>query len=81
MRWCLNVFKEIVVKHLHKSLRLHTSKRHHLRESIRRKWPQFWQSDDWYHLHDNAPTHRSQLVKDFLAKTRTNVLPHPPNHQ
>ncbi|GFT85010.1 putative mariner transposase [Trichonephila clavipes] len=74
--WCLNVFEKIAAKHLKKLLRLHTSRRRRLRESIYHKWPQFWQSDDWYFLHDNAPAHRSQLVKDFLAKTRTNTLPH-----
>jgi len=52
-----------------------------LRESIRRKRPQFWQSGDWYLLHDNAPAHRSQLVTQFLAKTHTTVLPHPPIHR
>ncbi|GFY25552.1 hypothetical protein TNCV_2486721 [Trichonephila clavipes] len=35
LRWCLNVFEKIVVKHLHKSLKLHTSRRRRLRESIR----------------------------------------------
>ncbi|GFU31900.1 hypothetical protein TNCV_1111551 [Trichonephila clavipes] len=43
LRWFLNVFEKIVAKHLHKSLKLHTSRRHHLREPIRRKLPQFWQ--------------------------------------
>ncbi|GFX01200.1 hypothetical protein TNCV_4581661 [Trichonephila clavipes] len=33
-------------KDLYKSLRLHTSGRRRLRQSIRRKRPQFWQSDD-----------------------------------
>ncbi|GFT55265.1 hypothetical protein TNCV_4611381 [Trichonephila clavipes] len=42
LRWCLNVFENIVARHLNKSLRLHTSRRHRLRESISRKWPQFW---------------------------------------
>ncbi|GFV25090.1 uncharacterized protein TNCV_1006841 [Trichonephila clavipes] len=28
--------------------------------------PQFWQSDDWYLLYDNAPAHRSQLKKDIF---------------
>ncbi|GFV03607.1 hypothetical protein TNCV_5005281 [Trichonephila clavipes] len=53
LRWCLKVFEKIIAKHLHKSLRLHTSRRCHLRESIRRKWPQFGQKGDWYLLHDN----------------------------
>ncbi|GFV89402.1 hypothetical protein TNCV_4152211 [Trichonephila clavipes] len=37
LRWCLNVFKKIAVKHLSKLLRLHTSGRCRLRESIPRK--------------------------------------------
>ncbi|GFW08589.1 hypothetical protein TNCV_2776101 [Trichonephila clavipes] len=78
LRFCLNVFEKIVAKHLHKLLKLHTSRRRRLKESIRRKQPQFWQNDDWYLLHDNSPAHRSQLVKEFLAKTRINMLPHPP---
>jgi len=28
-------------------------------------------------LHDNAPTHRSILVKDFLAKNNVTTLEHP----
>ncbi|GFT70043.1 hypothetical protein TNCV_4689981 [Trichonephila clavipes] len=56
-----NVFEKIVTKTLNTFLRLHTSQRRRLRESIRRKRPQFWLSDDWYILHDNVPAHRSQL--------------------
>ncbi|GFX27376.1 hypothetical protein TNCV_34751 [Trichonephila clavipes] len=50
----LNVFEKIVSKHLHKSLRLHSSQRRCLRESISRKRPHFWQNDDYYILHDKA---------------------------
>ncbi|GFY24364.1 hypothetical protein TNCV_1014131 [Trichonephila clavipes] len=74
--WCLNVFENNFVKRLHKSLKIHSSRIRHFRESIRR--PHFWQSDNWYLLYDNALTHQSQLVKEFLANTRTNVLPYPP---
>ncbi|GFW18259.1 hypothetical protein TNCV_4007981 [Trichonephila clavipes] len=63
-------------KNRHQTLE-QTSRRRCLRESIRFKGFQFWQSDDWNLLHDKTPAHRSQLVKEFLAKTRTNVLPHP----
>ncbi|GFW98467.1 hypothetical protein TNCV_3790981 [Trichonephila clavipes] len=49
-----------------------------LRKSICCKRPEFWQIVDWYLLHDDVPAHRSQSVKQFLAKTRTYVLPHPP---
>ncbi|GFX20468.1 hypothetical protein TNCV_3488251 [Trichonephila clavipes] len=70
---CLNEFEKIIVKHLHRSLKIHISQRRRLRESIRR-----WQRDDWYLLHDNAPAHRSHVIKDFLNETRTGMLPHPP---
>ncbi|GFU26173.1 integrase catalytic domain-containing protein [Trichonephila clavipes] len=36
LRWCLNVFEKNVVKHLHKLLKIHTSRRRRLKESIRR---------------------------------------------
>lgn len=49
-----------------------------LRESIRKKRPKMWAEQSWVLLHDNAPAHRSLLVNDFLAKTKTTVLPHPP---
>ncbi|GFT20109.1 hypothetical protein TNCV_4994721 [Trichonephila clavipes] len=68
LRWCLNVFEKIVAKHLHKSLRLHTSRGRCLMESIRCKWPHVWQSDDWYLLQNNASAHRSQLAKSSLPK-------------
>ncbi|GFX36375.1 mariner Mos1 transposase [Trichonephila clavipes] len=70
--------KKIVNKHLNISSRLQTFRRRRLRESIRRKQPQLGQSNEWYLLHDNVPTHGSQLVKEFLAKTRTYGLPHSP---
>ncbi|GFV38972.1 hypothetical protein TNCV_965381 [Trichonephila clavipes] len=57
LHWSLNVFEKIVAGHLHKSPRLHTSRRRSLRKSIRRKRSQFWQSDGWYLLRDNAPAH------------------------
>ncbi|GFU09579.1 hypothetical protein TNCV_3026261 [Trichonephila clavipes] len=59
LRWCLNVFEKIIVQHLHKALKGHTSRRRRFRERIRRNRSQFWHSDDRYLLHDNAPAHRS----------------------
>ncbi|GFU49872.1 hypothetical protein TNCV_4686371 [Trichonephila clavipes] len=62
LRWCLNVFEKIVVKYLLKSLKIHTSRRRRLRESIRHKQPQFW------HLpHDNAPAHRSNCESSIAG--------------
>jgi len=42
-----------------------------LRESVRRKWPEKWWDGDWILHHDNAPTHTSHLVQQFLAKHGT----------
>ncbi|GFV67304.1 hypothetical protein TNCV_3670591 [Trichonephila clavipes] len=74
LRRCVNVFVKMVDKHLRKMP--HTSRRRRLSESFRCKRLQFWQRDDWNILHKNAPAHRSQLVKEFLAETRLDVLPH-----
>ena len=40
----------------------------HLRDTVRRKRPENWGTKSWFLHHDNAPAHRSVLVKDFLAK-------------
>ena len=36
-----------------------------------------WRTNSWYLLHDNAPVHRSVLVKDFLPKNDMTTLEHP----
>ena len=35
-------------------------------------------NNSWILHHDNAPAHSSLLVRDFLAKTNTTVMPKPP---
>ncbi|XP_035231702.1 protein C15orf41 homolog [Stegodyphus dumicola] len=50
----------------------------HLHESIRKKRPKMWAEQSWVLFHDNAPAHQSLLDNDFLAKTKTPVLPQPP---
>ena len=40
-----------------------------LREAIREKRPDLWKNKNWLLHHDNALTHTSLLVNDFLAKT------------
>jgi len=42
-----------------------------LRESVRPKRPEKWWDGDWILHHDNAPTHISHLVQQFLAKHGT----------
>jgi transposase len=39
-----------------------------LSDAVRRKRHAKWRTSSWFLLHDNAPAHRSVLVKDFLAK-------------
>jgi transposase len=49
-----------------------------LREAVRKKRPDAWRENRWMFQHDNAPAHSSFLVRDFLAKHATTVLPQPP---
>ena len=49
-----------------------------LRESVRRKRPEKWWDGDWILHHDNAPTHTSLLVQQFLAKHGTTQFQQPP---
>ena len=49
-----------------------------LRAVVRRKRPEKWGTNSWFLLHNNAPAHRSVLVKDFLAKNSVITLEHPP---
>jgi len=48
----------------------------HLRDVVRRKGPEKWRTNSWFILHDNAPAHRSVLVKDFLSKNEVSTLEH-----
>jgi hypothetical protein len=43
---------------------------------VRRKRTEKWRTNSWFLLHDNAPGHRSVLVKDFLGKNNV-TLKHP----
>ncbi|UYV71503.1 hypothetical protein LAZ67_8003522 [Cordylochernes scorpioides] len=49
-----------------------------LREAIRQKRPDLWKNKNWLLHHDNAPAHTSLLVRDFLAKTNTLMMPQLP---
>lgn len=51
---------------------------HRLRETIRKKRPELWQNKNWLLHYDNAPAHTSMLVRDFLAKNCTNIVPQTP---
>jgi hypothetical protein len=45
---------------------------------VRRKLPEKWVTNRWFLLHNNAPTHWSLLVKDFIAANSVTTLDHPP---
>jgi hypothetical protein len=45
-----------------------------LRDANTRKLPEKWRTDVWFLLHDNAPAHRSDLIKDFLVKYKVKTL-------
>ncbi|UYV79771.1 hypothetical protein LAZ67_18000597 [Cordylochernes scorpioides] len=49
-----------------------------LRQAIRQKRPDLWKNKNWLLHHDNAPAHTSLLVRDFLAKNNTLMMPQPP---
>jgi len=49
-----------------------------LREATRRKRPDLWRNNSWQLHHDNAPAHTSLLVREFLAKNNTVMMPQPP---
>jgi hypothetical protein len=53
-----------------------------LLDSVRRKRPEKLRTNSWFSLHDNAPAHRSVLVKVFLIKNNVKTLeqlPHSPD--
>ncbi|UYV68829.1 hypothetical protein LAZ67_6001150 [Cordylochernes scorpioides] len=49
-----------------------------LHEAIRQKRPDLWKNKNWLLHHDNAPAHTSLLVRDFLVKSYTLMMPQPP---
>jgi transposase len=43
--------------------------------TVPRKRPQLWTNQGWVLHHDKAPAHSSFLVRNFLAKNETTVVP------
>jgi hypothetical protein len=50
-----------------------------LRENVQRKRPVKWCNNSWALNHDNAPTHMSLPVRQFLTSTKMTVFLHLPN--
>ena len=49
-----------------------------LRDAVRQKRPELWQSEEWWLHHDNAPAHKAMSVQQFLTKNSMTQLLHPP---
>jgi len=49
-----------------------------LMNAVRRKNPQLWEKRTSMLHHDNAPADVSLLIRSYLAKRQTYVVPHPP---
>ena len=49
-----------------------------LRDAVRRKRPELWENQTWILHHDNAPAHVLLLIRSYLAKHQTSVVPHEP---
>ena len=56
---------------------MHTDILRHLRDAVSTKRPEIWRANRSFLLHDNAPSHCSVLVKDFLAKNNLTIMQHP----
>jgi hypothetical protein len=49
-----------------------------LRDAVCRKKLELWENPTWMLHHSNALAHASLLIRSFLAKRQTFVVPHPP---
>ena len=56
---------------------MHIDIRRPLRDVVRKKSPEKYRTNNWLILYDNAPAHRSVLVKKFLAKNIVTTLEYP----
>ena len=57
---------------------MYTDLIHRLTDAVIKQPPAKWRNVCLFIFHDNAPVHRSVLVKDFLTKSNDTALEHPP---
>lgn len=43
-------------------------------DAIRREYPAIWAENNCMLLHENAPAHRTMLVRNYLAKSSIKML-------
>ena len=63
MAWCMEYYLEVMSR---------------LREAICQKRTELWKNQLWILHHDNAPANTSMLMREFLAKNKTVIMPLPP---
>ena len=51
---------------------------HRLMDAVRKKRPEKWRTNSWFLFHDNAPAHRSVLVRYFLRTKNVTALERAP---
>ena len=54
---------------------------HRLSAAIRQKRTELCKNQSWILRHDNAPSHTSMFVREFLAKNKNVIIPQPPYSQ
>ena len=45
-----------------------------LRVAVRKKRPEKWRTNSWFHLNDNVPEHRSVFDEGFLSKEQSDNI-------
>jgi len=76
--WKGNVHHEFVPRGQMVNKQLYQEVLARLRDAVRRKRPELWENQTWMLHHDNTPTHASLLIRSYLAKHQTSVVPRPP---
>jgi hypothetical protein len=57
---------------------MYTDNIRRFKDAVRRKRLEKWRIKSWVLLYDNAPAHRTVLVKVYLAKNNVTTLQHLP---
>ena len=73
--WKGNVHHEFVPRGQMVNKQLYQEVLARLRDAVRRKRPELWENQTWMLHHDNTPTHASLLIRSYLAKHQTSVVP------
>uniref|UniRef100_A0A0K2URM5 Putative LOC101236796 [Hydra vulgaris] n=1 Tax=Lepeophtheirus salmonis TaxID=72036 RepID=A0A0K2URM5_LEPSM len=49
-----------------------------MRKSVKDGKTELWKNNSWILHDDNAPSHRTTIVSEFIAKDAINTIDHPP---